>query len=431
MERYLNSRWRLAFVAAAAGSLFWAARLVTQFVSLPSENGIRAVFSEYMRGASDLAAGADPYGPYLAQFSRCYCRQIDGYIYPPPFAEALRLLLPFPINTAARIWLLFNVACLAATCWIVYRIIAPWVSRGALALLIAAFAFFLPLYQALYYLEVSVLMTFFLAIAARYFVANEEDRRTGVALGAGVVLKLQPAVMLPMLVRSRRELGRPLAATVMAGTVALGLAASWLMTDRMGEYMTTVVPQLMGGTTIPENFSLPAWLARAAVLATGGRPAWVGMLTSVPNLVVVGLTWRMSWGIDHPRGRAAVFAAFLATIPIVSSISWDHHLAVLLLVYALIAPWLRIGSAPWWLTLASYPLVSLTTNLTRPLMQSAGLAHPAGGQVIAALAITGINLLGMVFLWGACLLCLRAAHEAEQGVPEARWPVTAAVVTDR
>ena len=44
-----------------------------------------------------------------------------------------------------------------------------------------------------------------------------------------------------------------------------------------------------------------------------------------------------------------VFAAFLAVTPIISSITWDHHLVTELLVLTLLAPSLRPGTAPTWL----------------------------------------------------------------------------------
>ena len=57
------------------------------------------------------------------------------------------------------------------------------------------------------------------------------------------------------------------------------------------------------------------------------------------------------------RGRAAVFAAFLAAIPIYASVTEQHHLVAELLVYALLAPSLIPGSRPWWLAAVAYPFL--------------------------------------------------------------------------
>lgn len=408
LERFLNSRWRLAYFTAAIGVLFWLVRFTVQMVILPSESGLRWVFGEYIRAAADLNAHRDPYGPFLA-LCRHGCSTFDGYDYPPLFAEILRPLTFLPVENAARVWLVLNLIFLVIIVWIVHRLIRTWISRGALALLATAAAFFVPLFQVFYYFEAGILIALLLTIGAFYFVRRQHDEATGFALALAVLLKVQPIAMAPMLVRSRTDLKKPLALTGMAiGLLAL-TGLTWVISpDRTVEWFKEVLPLLTTAPTIPENFSLAGVIGRGALLLTGQRPAALSILTLLASFGIVVATWRFSFGLNSPRARAATFASFVAMLPIISSVTWDHHLAIELLVYALMAPSLQIGRASWWMAIASYPLLCVTTNLIFPLLALVAPIRPDPAQIVVVLLVTSLDLLGMLLLWGACLLVLRA-----------------------
>ena len=116
-----------------------------------------------------------------------------------------------------------------------------------------------------------------------------------------------------------------------------------------------------------------------------------------------GLTWLFSLSLEGSRQRAVVFAAFLAVTPIISSITWDHHLVTELLVLALLAPSVRPGTGPFWLAVVSYPLLWVPRGVTDGMVSGLGLSFPEGPATLPFLVITGLNLVGMFLLWLACL----------------------------
>jgi hypothetical protein len=109
------------------------------------------------------------------------------------------------------------------------------------------------------------------------------------------------------------------------------------------------------------------------------------------------------------RWRGAVIGGFLAAMPLVSSLTWHHHLVTELLVYAALAPALSLGRLGGARALAvlSYPLMWLDRNYTDALVGGLGLANPSGWRVAPFLLVSGLNLVGMICLWASALLVLR------------------------
>jgi hypothetical protein len=117
-------------------------------------------------------------------------------------------------------------------------------------------------------------------------------------------------------------------------------------------------------------------------------------------------------GLDW-TARAAVFAAFVAAMPIVSTITWRHHMVVNILAMALLLPalWPLAGPAASqagrWLLVASYPLSYIQQDVAHRLALGDGLAHPTFADAVRVLLIEDLNLFGMICLWLACLLALQ------------------------
>jgi hypothetical protein len=222
-----------------------------------------------------------------------------------------------------------------------------------------------------------------------------------------------------MLLRSRADLRRPAGvAGLLIGIVAI-MGTLALLTTSTFEYLNTVLPRLGSSIGILDNLSLPGALVRADVLTGGSGPGGLKYISIGLQLALLAVTWLYSLRLEGGRQRAAVFAAFLAITPIVSSITWDHHLVTELLVLALLAPSIRWGSRPWWLAVASYPLLWVPRGLTDPLVSFLGLDFPHGLAVVPFLVVSGLNLLGMILLWLACIDALRH-HRAAVAVPETR-----------
>jgi hypothetical protein len=206
------------------------------------------------------------------------------------------------------------------------------------------------------------------------------------------------------LARSRRSLPGLYA---MLATGALLVAALALLTPTMAEYLTRVLPRLLGSTPWIENQSLPGALARAAALSVG-QPLAVRVLGLAPVLfaaAIIIVTFVRARGMATRRGRAVVFAAFLAAIPIYSSVTEQHHLVAELLVYALLAPSLVPGTRPWWLAVVAYPFLWVSHD--DPFAWVAGLSGPPGQFALALAMMLPLNLVGMLLLWLSCQETLR------------------------
>jgi hypothetical protein len=252
-----------------------------------------------------------------------------------------------------------------------------------------------------------------LGTAAWAFTRKRQAAAGGI-LGLATVLRVTPIIQAPMLVRSRTDLRRPGGVGgLLAGVVVImGLMA--VLTSTTIEYLVTVLPRLGQSTGTIENISLPGLVVRAAALVSAGvlSAGVVKLLSVALQLGLLGLTWVLSLGLEGGRQRAAVFAAFLGVTPIISSITWDHHLVTELLVLALLAPSLRPRSGPFWLALLSYPLLWVPAGITDGVVSALGLTFPHGAAVVPFLAITGLNLVGMFLLWLACLGALRGYRSA-------------------
>jgi hypothetical protein len=410
-----HSRRRLAVICAAAAALFYLARGLLQIAFLP-QTSLQFDYQQYLDAGVALNHGGDPYAAFLNACGPAWCH--IGYVYPPLLAEIFRPLGALAPYTGARLWLLFSHAALIGTIVVVQRTVGPWLSVTAQAFLLAASLLFLPLYQNLWFLQVGALLLFILALSALAFVRERKDGLAGAAVGLAIVLRVSPLAMAPMFVRTRRQLTRPgaLAGMVLAIAGLFGVLA--ILTPTTGEFFTAILPRLASGTASSDNQSMAGVLLRVEGLFQTGHFTVV-IVTQVLQVAVLAVTWIASLGVEGGRGRAAVFAAFLAAVPIVASITWDHHLVNELLVLALLAPSLRPGGRPFGLALASYPLLWVNRGLTDPLAGLLGLVPPHGFTAVPFLVVTSLNLAGMVLLWLACLDVLAQRRLKRPAAPAA------------
>ena len=398
-----RGRTRLAVAAAVGALLVYLVRAVDQIARLDVSND----YIFYRRAALGLAKGSDIYAAFqqACPHAGAACQGFTGYyIYPPLLAGLMRPLTALSTQAGARVWVVAGHLSLAIALVIVHRAIRELTSVAAMALLAAATLVFLPLYENLYFMQVNTFVLALLALAALVFMIQPSGIAAGIALGVASVLRVTPVGMGLALLRSRRALPGVVA---FLGTGLLIVAVLALLTPAMAEYLTTVLPRLAGGTPWVENQSLPAALARAAALSAG-NPFMLRFLAVAPLLftaAIIFITFVRSRGIHGRRGRAAVFAAFLAAIPIYASVTEQHHLVAELLVYALLAPSLIPGSRPWWLAVVAYPFLWISHD--DPLRWALGIPGPLGDYALAALMMLPFNLIGMFLLWLSCQETLR------------------------
>ncbi len=405
-----RSRENLIVGATILATAGFVVQAVIQFAAL-GRSSLQYDYLPYFNAASALNHGGNPYSVFLQTCGTEWCNV--GYIYPPLLAEAFRPLALLPPHAGAYIWLALTYLFFAASVIVVDRSVGRSLSRGARSTLLLAALLFVPLYASFYFLQVNTLLLLILALAAWAYTRGQ-DGVAGAWFGFATVLRVTPLLQAPMLARRWRDLQRP-SGPLAFGLVGLGLLALLtLLTGSTIDYLGSVLPRLGVSTATLDNQSLPGVLLRLQALTSLASVTSVKVLTLVLQLGLLAMTWWRSLGLEGRRQRAAVFAAFLAVTPIISSITWNHHLVTELLVLALLAPSMKVRSPAWWLALVSYPLLWMSRDVTDPLVTGLGLAFPSGFAILPFVVLTSVNLLGMLLLWLACLNLLgtyRAAVE--------------------
>lgn len=403
-------RARLLHATAVLTTLAYAYTSIVQVVTLHGLD-LKYDFLQFYDAAAALNRGGDPYDAFLRGCPGLHwC--LGGYIYPPLLAELMRPLALLSPQSAVRAWLVVSQLCLLGAALLTWRALRGRVPAAAMSLLLVAALVFRPLQYTLYFAQVGLLLVLVLAFASARYMSSDEPA-AGAAIGLATILRVSPILLLPALLRRWRAL---LAMVVSAGLVLAVLA---ILTPHTAEYFTKVLPRIGGSTGDLDNQAPLGVLLRAAALwglpAPGGAPA-----TLVIALLVLGPTMLVALRRDgEPARRGAVIGAFLAAMPIVSSLTWHHHLVTELVVYAALLPALcRPGMRlPVVLATISYPLMWLDRHYTDALAVGFGVAQPAGWRVAPFLLLTGLNLVGMLCLWLAALAALRRLDRADGDLP--------------
>ncbi|MDQ6746743.1 MAG: DUF2029 domain-containing protein [Candidatus Dormibacteraeota bacterium] len=396
-----RARARLVHATALLALVAYAYTSLRQIATLDGVN-LKYDFLQFYAAASALNRGADPYAAFLSGcpgFHWC----LGGYIYPPLLAEAMRPLALLSPRTAMRAWLVVSQVSLVAAMVITWRSLRSLVSPAAMSLLLVASLSFRPLQYTLYFGQVGLLLVLLLAVAGARYVARTDDAGSGAAMAVAAVLRVSPLLLLPAFWRRPRALA---AALVSALSVLVGLT---LLTPYTVEYFTHVLPRIGASTGILDNQAPQGVLLRAAIL--WGFPEPTGPLVSaaIAFAILAPTCWLgLRVGGDATR-RATVFAAFVGAMPIVSSLTWHHHLVTELVAYSALLPALSAApmALPRALAVGAYPLLWLDRHFTDTFTTLLGLAQPSGWRVALFLLVTGLNLAGMLLLWAAALVALR------------------------
>jgi hypothetical protein len=374
-------------------------------------------FGVYFRAAQAFAAHQPIYPSSLPC---CFSvRAMDGYTYPPVLAVALRPLTLLGVGVAGRLFLVLSQACLVLALLVMHRTVRGMVDRRVEVWLLAAILAFQPIHAGNYGLQVSNALLLLYALAAHSFVRGRRGWLAGAALGLGAAVKVAPPHMLPALLTERS----PRTARAVGG-FALGLGVPlllvWAVVPETPRYFTDVLPSFAGGVASPFNRSLPG-VVLWTTTATGHQPPAV-YSTLFHLLEIGGLAATWLWcrrTAATPEGRAAVFAAFLALLPVTQAVTWDHHIANDALAFVLIAPSLAAWSRSWWAAVAGMALMCVNEQPMVPWMQGGGLDPPHGIGVVVFVSAISVNLVGMALLYAAALQ-VASRHRAPLARPEPR-----------
>jgi len=330
-------------------------------------------FGAYLGAANDVVNGRPLYSTFLHHpFPDPTLR--PAYIYPPIFALLLAPLALLPGSIAAGIWLVLNQSALALAMTLVIRRYRP--GPWATAALIAGTVTFYPLWIDAVQGQANVLVLVLITAGVVGIVSGRP--RAAIAIGIAAGLKLTPALLLLWLLFERRFREAAWLVSGFLGISALGALVRWHDT---WIFFTRVAPALAQGTAVYANQSVGGLLARLTT-ANPYTHAWIVMpavLLPVAAALLLGY-WRWS-----TRGQDLTISgvAFLPLLPLLSAVTWPHHLVILLPLLWLAVMAIAALEWPWHRTLV---LVALLLGFSVLARWPAG---PAFGQPGFKAAQTG------------------------------------------
>jgi len=276
-------------------------------------------FQVYRAAADRFLAGLPIYDTSISSTGSC-----NLFYYPPSFVA---LVIPFALlgeSLGNAAWIAFLVVCYVVGCAVL-----PVRREVKLAVFLAG-AVSWPFIFGVRIGQVGPILYLLFAVGWRFL-----ERRpvvTGVAVGLGVLVKLQPIVIVGWLVLRRTWSG-------LFGAAAAGMVAACLAVVGLGGWveMANVLRNLDNAITAPTNVSLGAIAYQHGLpLEAASLLGIVGILAVLVLVVVCGL-------------RASTGAGFLVAIvasQVVSPIIWTHYALILLLPVG----WL-LQRRQWWAAL--------------------------------------------------------------------------------
>ena len=242
-----------------------------------------------------------------------------------------------PLAVARLVFLAVNHLALLATAALTWRMVRPalppWVWLG---LVLGVVSLLDPFLLAFRLGQVDLVIGLALAAAA-YRLRGGDDAWAGACIGIAAMLKIAPGLLaLYLLWRGRwNALGGLAAVVVVAGVLSLAFAG----VDAWHYYLTVRLPDLLAGSALFNNLSLPGLILRVFMgpeLAKGFldlQPdiAMARLLTVMGVLAALVVTAK-ALGPRARQGRAFVleFSLAVVTALVISGVTWPHYLAWLL-----------------------------------------------------------------------------------------------------
>jgi alpha-1,2-mannosyltransferase len=356
----------------------------------------------YRAGGEALLEGRPLYATFLQHpFPDPTLR--PAYIYPPAFALLMVPLAVLPSSVALLVWALVNQGALLAAAFLTIRALHP--GRWALAAMVAATATFYPLWIDAAQGQANLLIL--LLVCLGLVGLTQRQDRLAAAIGVAAALKLTPALFLLWLLLERRWRAAVWMAAAFLATTAAGAMVRFQDTLT---FFTRVLPALAHGTAYYANQSLGGFLARVGTANRYTDPWFllpvVALMSLLGLLLVIAWYWRSREA--DPRSRMLMF---LPLLPLLSAVTWPHHLVILLpLLWGCFA---ALG-AHHWPRLETGSLIAILlvfTVLSRlPLGPSFGQAGFRTAQTADPLVLLTANafLLGTLLLFVASPWLLRS-----------------------
>jgi alpha-1,2-mannosyltransferase len=323
-------------------------------------------FGVYLNAARDVIHGQPLYAAFLHHpFPDATLR--PAYIYPPSFALLVSPLGLLPDGVAAAVWTAIEQLSLAVAVGLVLRWLRP--AGWAVAALLVATLTFYPLWVDVVQGQANLLVL--LLVTAGIVGVLRGRPAFGAAIGAAAALKFTPLILVVWLLLDRRFRA---AAFVLGGLAIVTAAGALFRFQDTVAYFGQVLPALAAGTAFYANQSLGGVLDRTFSSNPYTQPwialPWVSVLLIAAAAVLIGWWW---WQTRKQMAPARG-AAFIPLIPLLSSVTWTHHLVIVLPViwFGVIA----LGQRDW----PPLPTAALSGILLLFSVLSRWPAGPAFGQ---------------------------------------------------
>ncbi len=291
----------------------------------------------YLAAGRDLTAGRPIYAAFLQHpFPDPTLR--PAYIYPPVFTLFIVPLTWVPAAAAAWAWRLAMQAALVVAMVVFLRYV-----RGAWPVvwvgLLLTFSFY-PLLVDVTEGQANLLVLALLVLGVVGILQGQSA--AGAWLGAAAALKLTPLLLLGWLIVTRRWRAAGFLGLGFLGVTAVGAVIR--PADSL-TFVTQVLPALGHGTAYYSNQSLYGVLGRLLTANPYTNPwlafPWEAGLAAAAGALLLG-----SWAVSAQKlDPAAAAFAFLPLLPLLSTVTWEHHLVVLLPVIWLIVA--RLAARGW------------------------------------------------------------------------------------
>jgi alpha-1,2-mannosyltransferase len=297
----------------------------------------RQDFGAYLNAAHDIVQGQPLYSAFLHHpFPDATLR--PAYIYPPSFALLLAPLGLLPDAAAAAVWMALQQVALAAAIVVVVRWLRP--ASWAVTVLLFATLTFYPLWVDVLQGQANLLVLLLVTVGIVGVLRGRPA--LGAAIGVAAALKLTPLILVVWLLLDRRFRA---AAFVLGGFTVVTVAAALLRFQDTVVYLAQVLPALASGTAFYANQSLAGVFGRTLSANPYTHPwialPWVSLLVIAAAALLIGWWW---WQTRRQTAQART-VAFLPLIPLLSSVTWPHHLVIVLPVLWFSA--IALGQRDW------------------------------------------------------------------------------------
>lgn len=312
-----------------------------------------------------MAAGADFYDPAAllafndpgesAEWFRPFPHPFP-YLYLPFFAVLLRPLAMLPIPTAYAAVLLINATLWPILIYLSLRLVdAPGRIRAPLlALTLLLFPSFFPTIFTLHHGSPSLLVAV-LVVGTLVLERDGRSRTAGLLLALAILIKIVPIFLVGYLALRRRW--HALIATAVAGAALMALSVVVAGIEPHVHWVTEMAPDLASGARTnsffepschPENQTITSICCRLL----GASSSWYRPVSSGIGALLLLVTGLVMWRRRRPELDGLESALVAVTILLVSTITWFHHMTLMILPVLVLASQAALHEGRWRMVLA-------------------------------------------------------------------------------